>query len=181
MRYFALLLITAIASFGAVNKNLPGAVYANGNDKNVVQSISDSLVGSSDTGFIACGIGATYCNTSAFNLLRNPVPGSATGGSNLGSSVVSANPDSIVCNFMVVRKDADTSDGTAGIYYNLGTSTSPVWSLFGGSVTAIPTNATLTKYRVVAPWVAGRQFRPWITVTTATDTVRVRFVQCKDK
>ncbi len=178
MRYLFLVLAFAASIFAATNKNLPGAITSSGNDKPVIQSLSDSLVGSSDTGFVACGIGATYCQTNAFNSARNPLQVS---GMPKASSVVSANPDSIVCNFMVVRKDADTGDGTAGIYLNVGTSTSPVWTSYGSTPVATPTPAALAKYRATIPFVVARQFRPWITVTTTTDTVRVRFVECKDK
>lgn len=181
-RHLAIIITLILGAYGvgigATNKNLPGARTISGNDKPVVQSLSDSLVGASDTGFVACGIGATYCQTNVFNSIRYPLQ--YTGMTN-SSSVVVTNPDSIVCNFMVVRKDADTSDGSAGIYLNMGTASSPVWSLYGGSVTAVPTSATLTKYSVVAPFAVGRQFRPWVTVTTTTDTVRVRFVECRSK
>ncbi len=95
--------------------------------------------------------------------------------------MVYANPDSIVCNFMLARKDADTSDVSMGIYFNIGTSASPLWSSYGATAVTGGTNTALTKYRVVAPFVAGKAFRPWVTVTTATDTVRARFVDCKDK
>ncbi len=175
MRNAFLILALATSLFAATNKNLPGGPVTSGNDKQVVQSLSDSLVGSADTGFVVCG---GICQTNTFNWLRNPLQNN---GMPKSSSVVSANPDSIVCNFSVVRKDADTSDGSAGIYLNVGTAAAPVWTLYGSTVTAVPTNTTLTKYRTVIPFVVARQFRPWITVTTTTDTVRVRFVECKDK
>ncbi len=178
MRHLLIILALATSLFAATNKNLPGAPTSSGNDKMVVQSLSDSLVGVGDTGFVACGIGATYCQTNTFNTLRNPLQYS---GMPKASSVVSSNPDSIVCNFSVVRKDADTSDGSAGIYLNIGTSASPVWTSYGSTPVAVPTGATLTKYRTTIPFVVARQFRPWITVLTTTDTVRVRFVECKDK
>ncbi len=162
----------------ATNKNLPGWIATSGNDRPVVQSASDSLIGVGDTGFVVCGIGATYCGTNIFNSARNPLAGT-----NLAfpSAVVSANPDSIVCNFMAIRKDADTSDGSAGIYVNLGTDASPLWSLYGSTAGADTSFSTLTKYTAALPFVVGRRFRPWMTVTTSTDTVRQRFVDCAAK
>lgn len=176
------LLLTILALAGiasaAVSKNLPGAVAAAGNDRPVIQSFADSLVGVGDTGFVACGPGVQYCVTTAFNSIRYPLQNS---GMPKASSVVSANPDSIVCDFMLLRKDADTSDINLGININIGTTASPLWSLYGASVVAGGTNVALTKYRVAAPFAVGRQFRPWVTTLTATDTVRTRFVECGAK
>ncbi len=170
--------LTAGTLQAATNKNLPGWVATSLNDRPVVQSASDSLIGAGDTGFVVCGIGATYCGTNIFNSARNPLAGT-----NLAfpSAVVSANPDSIVCNFMAIRKDADVSTLYAGIYLNLGTDASPLWNLYGASATTDTSFSTLAKYRSTIPFLVGRRFRPWITVTTTTDTVRNRFVDCHAK
>ncbi len=174
----SILLATYGVGIGATNKNLPGSITTSGNDKAVVQSIVDSLVGVGDTGFIACGIGATYCQTNAFNTLRNPLQYS---GMPKASSVVTVNPDSISCSFMAMRKDADIASLNFGINLNVGTSTSPVWTTYGGAILSDTSTVALSKYTVTAPFSVARQFRPWTTVTTATDTLRVRFVECRSK
>ncbi len=176
-RFLALILVVALSTFAA-NKNIKGAIGANQNDRPTIQAMPDSSGGQSDTLFINGSNPKnpldSLFNTSMFNSIRNAYNWD---GMVSPSSVIAKNPDSIVCNFVANRVDADTGDVAFGIRLRLSPT---LWSAYGGTAGTGGTNVAPTKYRVTAPWVSGKGFRPYFVTTTATDTTRIRFVECKD-
>ncbi len=177
-RFLALILVVAVSTFAA-NKKLKGAIVANLNDRPTIQATPDSSGGQTDTLFISGpnpqNSRDSVSTTSVFNSIRNAYNWD---GMVSPSSVIAKNPDSVVCVFIANRVDADTSDISFGILFRVSPT---LWSLYGGTAGTSGTAVAPTKYRVAAPWVAGKGFRAYFVTTTATDTNRVRFAECSDK
>lgn len=175
--FMAAILITAVATFAA-NKNIRGAMVTNLNDRPVIQAMPDSSGGQSDTLFIngtnPANTRDSVFNTSLFNTIRIPYSWS---GMNGASSLIAKNPDSVVCNFVANRVDADVGSIAFGIKFRISPN---LWSAYGGTAGTDTTFVAATKYRVTAPWVAGKGFRPYFVTTSSTDTTKIRFVECKD-
>ncbi len=130
--------------------------------------------GVSDTVFGKFGDTLKNFNTSDFQFLRTPISGYSG-----ASYPVPTNPDSVVCKALIKQVGADVVTFSFGILDSL--SPAAGWNSYGGTATTDTTLSTTLwqTIRTTTPWVGGASYKPYLTVTTSTDTSTVGYMDCK--
>ncbi len=141
------------------------------------------VVGSSDTGFFlsADTTNTIKFNTAEFNSFRNAMNVNANSGTTTSSQVIVNNPDSIVCKVGLLALGSTGGDSNT-VSFGIMDSLGGAWSAYGATASTATFIAAQGVYvmRATIPFVGSTYYRPYVTVTTATDTVSVKFADCKD-